>query len=107
MARHLANVSEAVVLSVGYRLAPEHPFPVGLEECYAAVIWAVANAEKLGIDANRIATAGDSAGGNLSTGVVQLVRDRGGPKLVIQVRSTRPRQVSPTRRLASSFAAAP
>jgi acetyl esterase len=85
MVRRLANVSEASVLSVGYRLAPEHPFPSGLEDCYAAVLWAGANADKLGIAANKIATAGDSAGGTLSTGVVQLLRDRGGPKLTMQV----------------------
>jgi acetyl esterase len=85
MIRRLANVSESAVLSVGYRLAPEHPFPSGLEDCYAAVLWAAANAGKLGIDPNKIATAGDSAGGNLSTGVVQLLRDRGGPKLIMQV----------------------
>src|SRR5262249_50591932 len=68
MVRHLANVSEAAVLSVGYRLAPEHPFPDGLEDCYAAVVWAAANGYKLGIDAHKIATAGDSAGGGLSAG---------------------------------------
>lgn len=85
MVRRLANVSEAAVLSVGYRLAPEYPFPGGLEDCYATVLWAQANAERLGIDRNKIATAGDSAGGTLSTGVVQLLRDRGGPKLTMQV----------------------
>ena len=85
MVRHLANVSHAAVLSVGYRLAPEHPFPSGLEDCYAALLWAAANAGELGIDAHKIATAGDSAGGGLSTGVLQLVRDRGGPKVAMQV----------------------
>ena len=60
MLRHLANISEAEVMSVDYRLAPEHPFPAGLEDCYAAVLWASINANKLGIDATKIATAGDS-----------------------------------------------
>jgi acetyl esterase len=85
MVRHLAVVSQAAVLSVGYRLAPEHPFPSGLEDCYAALLWAAANADELGIDAHKIATAGDSAGGGLSTGVLQLVRDRGGPKVTMQM----------------------
>jgi acetyl esterase len=85
MLRHLTNVSEAEVISVDYGLAPEHPFPAGLEDCYAAVLWASTNADKLGIDPTKIATAGDSAGGNLSTGVVQMIRDRGGPKLTMQV----------------------
>jgi acetyl esterase len=85
MVRRLANVSEAAVLSVEYRLAPEHPFPAGLEDCYAAVLWAAQNARTLEIDPSRIALAGDSAGGNLCTGVSQLIRDRGGPPLTMQV----------------------
>ena len=85
MLRKLANASGASVLSVGYRLAPEHPFPAGLEDCYASVVWAAANARSLGIDPARIATSGDSAGANLSTGVVQLLRDRGGPRTLAQV----------------------
>ena len=85
MLRRLANVSGAAVLSVAYRLGPEHPFPAGLEDCYTAVVWAAAHSDTLGIDRNRLATAGDSAGGNLSTAVVQLLRDRGGPKTRFQL----------------------
>src|SRR5215813_3076262 len=85
MLRRLANISNASVLSVAYRLGPEHPFPAGLEDCYAAVVWAAAHADALGIDPHRMATAGDSAGGNLSTAVVQLLRDRNGPKTRFQL----------------------
>jgi len=85
MVRRLANLSGASVLSVGYRLAPEHPFPAGLEDCYAAVAWAAEHASALGIDPDRLATAGDSAGANLSAAVVQLLRDRRGPRTRFQV----------------------
>src|SRR5262249_59350673 len=79
------SLSGASVLSVGYRLAPEHPFPAGLEDCYAAVAWAAEHASALGIDPDRLATAGDSAGANLSAAVVQLLRDRRGPRTRFQV----------------------
>src|SRR5262249_2605749 len=84
MVRRLANLSGASVLSVGYRLAPEHPFPAGLEDCYAAVAWAAEHGSALGIDPDRLATAGASAGPNLSAAVVQLLRDRGGPPPRVQ-----------------------
>ena len=70
--RSLANQTGHAVLSVGYRLAPEDPFPAGLEDCIRATLWTHQNADDLGIDATRIAVGGDSAGGNLAAVVAQL-----------------------------------
>ena len=72
--RALANASGAIVVSVGYRLAPEAPFPAGLEDCLCAVRWLAANAAELGADPDRLAIAGDSAGGNLATVVARRLR---------------------------------
>jgi acetyl esterase len=83
--RALAKESGAVVISVDYRLSPEHKFPVAVDDSYAATVWVAANAEKLGIDARRIAVGGDSAGGNLATVVAMRCRDAGGPALAAQV----------------------
>jgi acetyl esterase len=70
--RALANLSGHAVLSIDYRLAPEHPFPAGLEDCTNATRWAHANAAALGCRADKIAVGGDSAGGNLAAVVAQL-----------------------------------
>ncbi len=83
--RRLANDSGAMVISVGYRLAPEHKFPAGLDDSYAATAWVAANAAALGYPAGRVAVAGDSAGGNLSAAITLMARDRGGPKVAFQV----------------------
>jgi acetyl esterase len=83
--RALAKESDAVVISVDYRLAPEHKFPAALEDSHAATVWAAANAARLGIDAHRIAVGGDSAGGNLAAVVAMRCRDAGGPALALQV----------------------
>ena len=72
--RALANASGAMVLSVGYRLAPEAPFPAGLEDAISAVRWAAAEAASLGADPRRLAIAGDSAGGNLATVAARRLR---------------------------------
>ncbi len=74
-----------VVASVDYRLAPEDPYPAGLQDCYAALCWFADNAEPLGVSADAIAVGGASAGGGLSAAVALLARDRGGPALCYQV----------------------
>lgn len=83
--RSLANAAGAVVLNVGYRLAPEWKFPTAVDDAWAATRWAQANASALGADSSRLAVAGDSAGGNLAAVVAQLARDAGGPALRFQL----------------------
>lgn len=83
--RALAAAVDCVVVAVGYRLAPEHRFPTAAEDCYAALCWMVANATDLGIDTDRLAVGGGSAGGNLAAVVALMARDRQGPSLRAQV----------------------
>jgi acetyl esterase len=83
--RSLANQAQCAVVSVDYRLAPEAKFPAAVEDSYAATEWVAANAGELGIDANRIAVGGDSAGGNLASVITHMARDRKGPKLIYQL----------------------
>jgi acetyl esterase/lipase len=85
LVRSLSARSELPVLTPDYRLAPEHPDPAPVEDCYAAVRWAAANAAELRIDPSRIAVMGASAGGGLAAGVTLLARDRGGPAIARQL----------------------
>jgi len=85
LCRALAAAVPAVVVSVGYRLAPEHPWPAAVEDAYAATLWASRNAAELGGAQHRLAVAGDSAGGNLAAVVALGARDRGGPAIAFQL----------------------
>ena len=83
--RALTNAADCIVVSVGYRLAPEHKFPAGADDCYATTKWVVENADAIGGDPTRVAVGGDSAGGNLAAVVTLMARDRGTPPLVYQL----------------------
>ncbi|MEN3280129.1 MAG: acetyl esterase [Solirubrobacteraceae bacterium] len=85
LARALARASSSIVLSVDYRLAPEYPFPSGLEDCYAATRWAAEHAHELGAPGDRVAIGGESAGANLAAAVSLLARERGDVRPALQV----------------------
>jgi acetyl esterase len=77
--------ADAIVVSVEYRLAPEHPHPAAVDDAWVATQWVAEHADELGGDPSRLAVAGDSAGGNLAAVVSQLARDAGGPPIVFQL----------------------
>jgi acetyl esterase/lipase len=80
----LASTLDIVVASVEYRLAPEHPFPAGLHDCFAAITWLFQRADDLGVDRTHVGVYGSSAGGGLAAALALLCRDRGGPSLCFQ-----------------------
>jgi acetyl esterase len=83
--RQVANAAKAVVVSVDYRLAPEHPFPAPLDDSWRALTWVAEHAATLGADGSRLAVMGDSAGANLAAVCALNARDEGGPALAMQV----------------------
>jgi acetyl esterase/lipase len=83
--REYVATSGVPMLMVDYRVAPEHPHPTPVEDCYAALRWLADNASSLGVDPARIALMGDSAGGGLAAAVALLARDRGGPVVAAQI----------------------
>jgi acetyl esterase len=83
--RTLANDAGCVVISVDYRLAPEHPFPAAADDAFASTTYIASHAKEFGVDAARIAVGGDSAGGNLATVVALRARESGGPVLAFQL----------------------
>ena len=80
----MAKKTNSVIVSVNYQKAPEHKFPIPFNDCYEGLEWTVANADRLGIDLDRLGVGGDSAGGNLASAVALAARDRGQIKLAFQ-----------------------
>jgi acetyl esterase len=85
LCRTLCRQAECIVVAVDYRKAPEHKFPAGIDDCWAATEWAVAHAGRLGGDRDRVAVFGDSTGGNNAAVVAQRAKAAGGPPLALQV----------------------
>lgn len=85
LCERFVQAAKCVVVSVDYRLAPEHPYPAAIDDCYAGLKWMTDEAELLGIDLDRIAIAGASGGGGLTAALALMARDKGGPALIFQM----------------------
>jgi acetyl esterase/lipase len=81
----IARRTGTLVVSVDYRLAPEHPFPAGFHDCYDVLVWTASHSAELGVDPTRIAVGGSSAGGALAAAVSLAARDLGGPRIILQM----------------------
>ncbi|WP_036214610.1 alpha/beta hydrolase [Lysinibacillus sphaericus] len=85
LCERFVQTANCVVISVDYRLAPEHPYPAAIEDCYAGLVWMTAEAPSLGIDVKRVAIAGASGGGGLTAALALMARDKGGPSIIFQM----------------------
>ncbi|WP_337099905.1 alpha/beta hydrolase [Paenibacillus sp. YIM B09110] len=85
LCQQFVEAAGCVVISPDYRLAPDHPYPAAIEDCYAALVWTASSSEELNIDRSRIAVGGASAGGGLAAALALLARDRGGPAICFQM----------------------
>ncbi|UHA73740.1 alpha/beta hydrolase [Paenibacillus sp. 481] len=85
LCERFVQAANCIVVSVDYRLAPEHPYPAAIDDCYAGLTWMTDEAESLGIDVGRIAIAGASGGGGLTAALALMARDKGGPALIFQM----------------------
>ncbi len=85
LCERFVQAAKCVVVSVDYRLAPEHPYPAAIDDCYAGLTWMTGEAESLGIDLDRVAIAGASGGGGLTAALALMARDKGGPALIFQM----------------------
>ena len=83
--KHYAVQADVAVLSVDFRLPPEHPYPALAEDCYAGLVWLAEHANELGVDLSRIGVMGDSGGGGIAAGVALMARDNSGPKIAKQL----------------------
>ena len=92
---HICAAVECAVVTVDYRLGPEHRFPTAAEDCYAALCWTARNGDRFDIDPTRLAVGGESAGGNLAAVVAIVTRDRGGPTLAFQMLEVPVTDISP------------